>query len=227
MTTLAAQINGVIATLILISAFGLLVMRRINSLIHVFAWQGAFLALSALIMAYASNRHHLYVSAVLTFAIKVVVLPYIFFTYTKRYNIQKEVEAVVSIPITMIIGIALVIFSYHITSPVREVAAVMTRSTMAVALSTTLIGFLMMITRKKAITQIVGLLAMENGLFFAAVSATYGMPLVVELGIAFDILVVAFVFGIVVLHIRTTFDGIETGKTIEVSELERHKEEGR
>ncbi|MBI5454347.1 MAG: formate hydrogenlyase, partial [Deltaproteobacteria bacterium] len=186
---LAAQINSVLAALILLSAFGLLVQRRIYGLLHIFAWQGVFLSVSTAVVGFTAGLHHLYISAILTLALKVFALPYILYVLIHKLKIKKEVEDVVNVPTTMLIGIALVIFSYHLTAPIRELSTLVTRSTLAVALATVMLGLLMMITRKKAITQIIGFLALENGLFFAATSATYGMPLVVELGVALDILI--------------------------------------
>lgn len=218
-TSMAAQINGVLAALILLMAFALLVQRRIYGLLHIYAWQGFLLAVSTAVVGYASGLHHLYISAALTLAVKVFVLPYILYYLIHRLKIHKEVEDVVNIPTTMLIGIALVIFSYHLTSPIRELSTLVTRSTLAVALATVMLGLLMMITRRKAVTQIIGFLALENGLFFAATSATYGMPLVVELGIALDILIAAFIFGIFFFQIRTTFDSLD------LKEMEKLKEE--
>lgn len=216
---LAAQINSVMAALILLASFGLLVQRRIYGLLHLFAWQGFFLSLSAGIVGFTAGVHHLYISAILTLVLKVVLLPYILHILIQRLEIHKEVETVVNIPTTMLIGIALVIFSYHLTSPIIEISTLVTRSTLAVAMATVMLGLLMMITRRHAVAQIVGFLAMENGLFFAATSATYGMPLVVELGVALDILIAAFIFGIFFFHIRTTFDSLD------VDQMARLKEE--
>lgn len=216
---LAAQINSVLAALILLTSFGLLIQRRVYGLLHIFAWQGLFLSVSTAVVGYSADLHHLYISAILTLTLKVFVLPYILYVLIHRLKIKKEVENMVNVPTTMLIGIALVIFSYHLTSPVRELSTLMTRSTLAVALSTVMLGLLMMITRKNAVTQIIGFLALENGLFFAATSATYGMPLVVELGVALDILIAAFIFGIFFFHIRTTFDSLD------LKEMEKLKEE--
>lgn len=216
---LAAQINGVLAALILLTAFGLLVQRRIYGLLHIFAWQGVFLSVSTAVVGFTAGLHHLYISAILTLALKVFALPYILYVLIHKLKIKKEVEDVVNVPTTMLIGIALVIFSYHLTAPIRELSTLVTRSTLAVALATVMLGLLMMITRKKAITQIIGFLALENGLFFAATSATYGMPLVVELGVALDILIAAFIFGIFFFQIRTTFDSLD------LKEMEKLKEE--
>lgn len=215
----AAQLNSVLAALILLTAFGLLVQRRIYGLLHIFAWQGFFLSVSTAVVGYTAGLHHLYISALLTLTLKVIVLPYILYVLVHRLRIYKEVEEVVNIPTTMLIGIALVIFSYHLTAPIRELSVFITRSTLAVALATVMLGLLMMITRRKAVTQIIGFLAMENGLFFAATSATYGMPLVVELGVALDILIAAFIFGIFFFQIRTTFD------TLDLKAMEKLKEE--
>lgn len=215
----AAQLNSVLAALILLTAFGLLAQRRIYGLLHLFAWQGVFLSISTAVVGSVAGQHHLYISSVLTLAIKVIILPYILHVLIIKLKIHKEVETVVNIPTTMLIGIALVIFSYHLTAPIRELSTLVTRSTIAIALATVMLGLLMMITRKHAVTQIIGFLALENGLFFAATSATYGMPLVVELGVALDILIAAFIFGIFFFHIRTSFDSLD------VEQMARLKEE--
>ncbi|MBI5468307.1 MAG: formate hydrogenlyase [Deltaproteobacteria bacterium] len=215
----AAQLNSVLAALILLTAFGLLAQRRIYGLLHIFALQGFFLSVSTAVVGYSAGLHHLYISALLTLTLKVIVLPYILYVLIHRLRIHKEVEEVVNIPTTMLIGIALVIYSYHLTAPIRELSDFITRSTLAVALATVMLGLLMMIIRKKAVTQIIGFLALENGLFFAATSATYGMPLVVELGVALDILIAAFIFGIFFFQIRTTFD------TLDLKAMEKLKEE--
>ncbi len=214
----AAQVNSIMAAMILLTAFGLLVQRRMYGLLHIFAWQGFFLSISTAIVGYVSGAHHLYISSVLTLALKVILIPYILHILIMRLHIHKEVESLVNIPLTMLIGIALVIFSYYLTAPIRELSTLITRSTIAVALATVMLGLLMMITRKKAITQVIGFLAMENGLFFAATSATYGMPLVVELGVGLDILIAAFIFGIFFFQIRTTFDSLDIEQMTKLKE---------
>ena len=218
-TNLAAQINSFLAAMILLTAFGMLVQRRMYGLIHLFAWQGLFLSISTAIVGFVAGAHHLYISSILTLSLKVILLPYILHVLIQRLKIHKEVETIVNVPMTMLIGIALVVFSYHLTAPVRELSTLITRSTLAVALATVMLGLLMMITRKHAVTQIIGFLAMENGLFFAATSATYGMPLVVELGVALDILIAAFIFGIFFFQIHTTFDSLD------IEQMARLKEE--
>jgi hydrogenase-4 component E len=217
-TQFSAQINSLLAALILLTAFAMLVQRRVYALLHLFAWQGFFLSVSTAVVGFVAETHHLYISSVLTLAIKVVLLPYILHVLIQKLRIRKEVESVVNVPTMMLLGIALVIFSYHLTAPIRELSTLITRSTLAVALATVLLGLLMMITRRHAVTQIIGFLAMENGLFFAATSATYGMPLVVELGVALDILIAAFIFGIFFFHINTTFDSLDVEQMARLKE---------
>lgn len=214
----ASEISSFLAAIVLLTAFGMLVQRRVYGLIHLFAWQGLFLSINTAIIGYVSNRHHLYISSILTLSLKVILLPYILHVLIIRLKIRKEVETIVNIPSTMFIGIALVIFSYHLTSSVTEHSTLITRSTLAVALATVMIGLLMMITRRHAVTQIIGFLALENGLFFAATSATYGMPLVVELGVALDVLIAAFIFGIFFFHIHTTFDSLDVEQMARLKE---------
>jgi len=214
----AAQINSVMAALILLTAFGLLVQRRILGLLHLFAWQGLFLSISTAIVGYVTGVHHLFISSILTLTLKVFMLPWILSVLITRLKIRKDVETLVNIPATMLIGIALVIFSYHLTAPITQLSTLVTRSTLAVALATVMLGLLMMVTRRHAVTQIIGFLAMENGLFFAATSATYGMPMVVELGVALDLLIAAFIFGIFFFHINTTFDSLDVEQMAKLKE---------
>ncbi|MEW6324565.1 MAG: formate hydrogenlyase [Nitrospirota bacterium] len=214
----AAQINSIMAAMVLLTGFGLLVQRRMNALLHLFAWQGLFLSLSTALVGLTAGVHHLYISAVLTLTLKVILIPYILLQLARRLHIRKEAEPLVNIPTTMLIGIGLVILSYWLTSPIRELSTLVTRSTIATALATVMLGLLMMIVRRKAMTQVIGFLAMENGLFFAATSATYGMPLVVELGVALDLLIAAFIFGIFFFQIRTTFDSLDVSSMVRLKE---------
>src|SRR5450759_877658 len=135
-TQLAAQINSLLAALILLTAFAMLVQRRMYALLHLFAWQGFFLSISTAIVGFVAKSHHLYISSLLTLAIKVILLPYILHKLIQKLKIHKEVETIVNVPTTMMLGIGLVIFSYHLTAPIRELSTLMTKSTLAVALAT-------------------------------------------------------------------------------------------
>ena len=112
----------------------------------------------------------------------------------------------------LLVGIALVVIAFNVAQPISHLSGTITRATIGIALACVLLAFLMMITRSKAVPQVIAFLAMENGLFFAATSATYGMPMVVELGIFFDVLVAVMVLGILVYRIRENFDSMDTSK---------------
>jgi hydrogenase-4 component E len=205
----SGQLINMCAALLLLIAFAMLSQRRILSLINLFALQGLVLSFSTAVVAYTSSQHHLYYSAALTLALKVVVLPWILHRLIRKLDIKWDVETLFNIPTIMLIGLALVVFAFNLAAPISQLAGTITKSTLGIAMASVLLSFLMMITRSKAVSQVVGFLAMENGLFFAATSATYGMPLVVELGIALDVLVGMFILGIFFFQIRVAFDSLD------------------
>lgn len=207
--SLANQFVNLLAALLLLIAFAMLSQRRILTLIHLFAWQGAALAASTLIVAHSTGQGHLYFSAALTVLLKVILIPWVLHRLIDRLNVRWDVETLINIPATMLIGIGLAILAFALATPISQLANALTRSTLGIALASVLLSFLMMIVRRKAVPQVIGFLAMENGLFFAATSATYGMPLVVELGVALDVLVGTFIFGIFFFHIREQFDSLD------------------
>ena len=205
----SAQIVNVLAALLLLIAFAMLSQRRVLTLIKLLAWQGTALALSTGIVAWSTGQTHLYWSALLTVLIKVILIPWVLHRLIDRLFVRWDIETLINIPTTMLIGIGLVIFAFALATPISQMASTLTRSTLGIALASVLLSFLMMIVRRKAVPQVIGFLAMENGLFFAATSATYGMPLVVELGVALDVLVGTFIFGIFFFHIREQFDSLD------------------
>ena len=203
---LLAQLVNVLAAFLLLIAFAMLSQRRVLTLIKLLAWQGAALATSTAIVAWSTGQTHLYYSALLTVLLKVILIPWVLHRLIDRLFVRWDIETLINIPTTMLIGIGLVIFAFALATPISQMATTLTRSTLGIALASVLLSFLMMIVRQKAVPQVIGFLAMENGLFFAATSATYGMPLVVELGVALDVLVGTFIFGIFFFHIRERFD---------------------
>lgn len=207
--SLSAQLINLLAALLLLIAFAMLSQRRVLSLINLFAWQGLVLSISTLVVAISTQQQHLYYSAALTLVLKVIILPWILHRLIRKLNVKWDVETLINIPTTMLVGIMLVIFAFNLALPITQLAGTITRSTLGIAIAIVLLSFLMMLTRRKAIPQVIGFLAMENGLFFAATSATYGMPLVVELGIALDVLVGMFILGIFFFQIREAFDSLD------------------
>ncbi len=207
--TYTIQFINLLAAILLLIVFAMLSQRRILSLINLFAWQGLVLSVSTFVVAYSTAQHHLYYSAALTLLLKVLVLPWLLHRLIRKLNVRWDVETLINIPTTMLVGIALVIFAFNLAAPIAQLAEGITRGLIGIALASVLLSLLMMLTRRKAISQVVAFLSMENGLFFAATSATQGMPLVVELGIALDVLVATFIFGIFFFQIRETFDSLD------------------
>ena len=204
------QVINLLAAVLLLLAFAMLSQRRILSLINLFAAQGFVLFLSTTLVAALTDQKHLYVSAAVTLVLKVILLPWILHRLIRKLNVKWDVESLINIPTTMLIGIVLVILAFNLAAPISQLAGTVTRSTLGIALASMLLSFMMMITRSKAVPQVIGFLSMENGVFFAATAAVYGMPMVVELGVALDVLVAALILGIFIFEIRERFDTLDT-----------------
>ena len=204
------QVINLLAAVLLLLAFAMLSQRRILSLINLFAVQGFVLFLLTTLVAALTDQKHLYVSAAVTLVLKVILLPWILHRLIRKLNVKWDVESLINIPTTMLIGILLVILAFNLAAPISQLAGTLTRSTLGIALASMLLSFMMMITRSKAVPQVIGFLSMENGLFFAATAAVYGMPMVVELGVALDVLVAALILGIFIFEIRERFDTLDT-----------------
>lgn len=213
------QLINLLAAGLLLLSFALLSQRRVLSLIHLYTLQGMVLVAATVVMAHFTGQPHLYYSAALTFALKVLMIPWLLHRLIQRLNVRWDIEMLINIPITMLLGIVLVIFAFNLALPISQLSVSVARGTLGIALACVLLSFLMMITRTKAIPQVIGFLAMENALFFAAISATYGMPMVVELGIALDVLVGMIILGVFMFQIREQFDSLD------IRHLEKLKED--
>jgi hydrogenase-4 component E len=209
MNELLAQSVNLLGAMLLMLAFAMISQRRILSLINLFTLQGLALVVSTIIVGSITAQPHLYLSAALTFALKVILIPILLHRIVDRLKIRWDVETLINIPTTMLIGILVVIFAFNLASPIAKLSTSLARGTLGIALACVLLSFLMMITRAKAVPQVIGFLAMENGLFFAATSATYGMPMVVELGIALDVLIGVLILGVFMFQIREQFDSLD------------------
>ena len=219
MTALLTQFINLLGAMLLILAFGMISQRRILSLIHLFTMQGATLVLATVVVGYVTKQPHLYISAGITLVLKVLLIPWLLHRVIDRLQIRWDVETLINIPTTMLIGIGVVIFSFNLAIPISQLSNNLASGTLGIALACVLLSFLMMITRAKAVPQVIGFLAMENGLFFAATSATYGMPMVVEFGIALDVLIGVLILGVFMFQIREQFDSLD------IRHLEKLKED--
>jgi len=206
---LIQQLVDGLAALMLLTSFALLAQHRMLSVLNWFATQGLLLAVTAAVVAYGTDNSELYISAVMTLMLKGLLLPWLLWRVIRQLHVHREVEPLMNTSLTMLVALGVTVFSFHIIEPIERISQLMTRDSMAIATACVLLGMLMMITRRKAITQVVGFLAVENSLFFAAIGSTNGMPLVVEIGIAFDVLVAALIFGLFFFQIRDTFDSLE------------------
>jgi hydrogenase-4 component E len=207
--SLDLQVLNALAALLLLLSFAMLAQRRIVALVNLLAVQGALLGAATLLLAARTHETHLYVSAALTLALKVMVLPRLLHRLIRRLGVYWDTEPLLNIPGTMLVGLVVVVFAFGVAQPVAALASTATRSAIGIAVAVILLAFLTMITRRKAMSQVVGFLSMENGLFFGAMSATYGMPMIVELGIALDVLVAMLVLGVFFFQIREQFDSLD------------------
>ena len=213
------------AALVLFTSFLMLAQARLLPLIHVFAWQGALLSITTALVAFVSKHGHLYVSAALTFGLKALLIPWILHRLAVQLKIQRDIDSVRYPSLVLLAGAALVIFSYYVSLPIVHLSTLVTRNTIAATMAMVLLGMLLMIVRKKALSQVIGFMAIENGLFFAAVVSTYGMPMVVELGIAFDVLVAAILFGVFFFQMRESIDSLDVDRLNRLREIDETERE--
>jgi len=219
MRVLLTQSINLYAAFLLIVSFAMISQRRILSLVHLYTSQGVALVLATVTVAYLTNQPHLFYSAGITLVLKVMLIPTMLHRVIDRLDVRWDIEPLINIPTTMLIGIVLVVFAFNLALPISQLSSSIARSTLGIALACVLLSFMMMIVRAKALPQVIGFLAMENGLFFAATAATNGMPMIVELGIALDVLVGALILGVFMFQIREQFDSLD------IRHLERLKEE--
>lgn len=195
--------------LILVSTFMILGSTRLYSCVRAFGIQSFLLACIAGLVAYSTGRDEIYIIAALTLVLKAAVIPYFFIYIIREIKVKREIDLYVNISPSLIIGGILVVISYYL---IRSINIISGLSSFALSASMSLvsIGLFIMISRKKAIMQMLGILIMENGLFLGAISLTFGMPLLVELGIFFDVLIGVLIMGILIFRINKTFESIDT-----------------
>lgn len=204
----AAHLLG---ALVLLTSFALLYQRRLFSLLNVFTVQALALSGAAAWQAYVHDEPHLYITAILTLSLKAIAIPVALHRIIQRLHIERTVEPALGIGLTMVAGVSLVTLSILLVLPVTENATALTREDLALSLSVVLLGLLMMISRRNAVSQVVGFMSIENGLILAAVGVA-GMPLVVEMSIAFSVMVAFIIFGIFLFQIRERFETLDMRK---------------
>ncbi|MCR4292561.1 MAG: hypothetical protein NUV76_06775 [Candidatus Kuenenia sp.] len=213
-----SQIIDALAVLMLMTTIILIGTSRLKTCIWACAIRSFLLTLTSGLIAYLSGIHHIYITTGISLVLKVFVIPGFLFYIVDKVRIKKEVESYIGYTLSLLISCGIILIAYYATLPIIQFENVFMRHCLPVSLAITLVGFFAMITRKKAITQILGLVTMEDGLFFAALSTSYGMPLIVELGLFFDILVSVIIMGIYVYRIKESFDSVDTGFLRELRE---------
>jgi len=215
---LLQQLTLVLAAIVLFASFVLLEQARLVAAIHVFAWQGALTATVTAIVAANSDLKHLFFSAALTLIMKALLIPWMLHRLVYRLELDRHRESLRHPALAVMAALALVIFSYWAVAPLVKQELLFTRNIVAVSLAVVLIGLWMMVIRAQAVAQVLGFMSMENGLFLAAVTATGGMPLVVELGVAFDVLVAMILFGVFFFQIRESIDTLDVDRMNRLTE---------
>ncbi len=203
------------AAMVLVLQIAMAGQRGLVMNIRLFGAQSFLLGSIAASIAWYNHAPHIYAAAGMTILVKAVLVPVLLEKLVKRIDIQHEIAPIVNVPLSIVISGALTLVGYVVAESFYHPeahAASLGHNTLAVAVSLFLIGFFMMINRRKALTQVVALLTLENGVFLAAICLTYGMPLIVEIGVFFDVLVAVLVLGILVYRIRESFDSMDVSK---------------
>ena len=196
----------------LVTAYLMVGQKALFTAIRLFAVQSLFLAVVAATIAISQARHDLFVMTGLTLILKAVLIPWFLMRVIDRIGIHREIEPLLNVPASLLICIGLTVVGYRVSTGFPEGTSGVGHHLIGVALSTLLIGLFLMVTRKKAITQILALLTVENAVFLVAVGATPGMPFVVELGISFDVILAVLTLGVLVHRIVDRFESMDVSR---------------
>jgi len=196
----------------LVSAYLMVGQKALFTTIRLYGLQSLLLAIVATTMAISESRSELFVTAALTVVLKTILIPWFLMRTVDRIGIHREIEPFLNVPVSLLICLGLTVVGYRVSTGFEEGAQQVTHHLIGVALSLLLIGLFLMVTRKKAITQILALLTVENAVFLVAVGVTTGMPLIVEFGIAFDVMLAVLVLGILVQRIVGRFESMDVSR---------------
>ena len=208
MDGIAFDLAHMLAGGLVLVSFMMLYQDRLYALLNTFALHALVLALSVAWQAHIQGAPHLYVTAAIALGFKAIAIPLALHRIIERLGIHRQIETVVGIGLTMLAGMGLVALSISVMLQVTPDADPLAREDLAFALSVVLLGLLLMVTRRNAVSQVVGFMSLENGLVLAATGAR-GMPLVVEFSVAFSILIAFIVIGIFLFRIRERFDTVD------------------
>jgi hydrogenase-4 component E len=220
MSALFLDVAHVLAGGLVLVSFMLLYQDRMFGLLNVFALHAVVLSASVAWQGYIQTAPHLFITALIALGLKAIIIPVALRRMVLRLGIHRTIETVVGIGPTMLAGMGLVALSMVVMLKAAAGADPLAREDLAFALSVVLLGLMMMVTRRNAVSQIIGFMSLENGLILAATGAK-GMPLVVEISVAFSVLVAFIVIGVFLFRIRERFD------TVDVAALDEFRGERR
>jgi hydrogenase-4 component E len=206
-----SQYIDILAAMILVTAFLIVSSRSLTFYVRLFSLQSLFLALVAFLVAIGYGETHILTAAILTVVVKVIAIPFVLTRITDAIKVRKEIDFTINVTVSLLICGGLVIVADSVAQPILSAQNGSTLGVSRVlpaSIAMIMIGMFIMVARKKALTQLIGLLTMENGLFLSGLAITYGMPLIVEVGIFFDILMAALILGVFMYRINRTFESI-------------------
>jgi hydrogenase-4 component E len=209
---MTADILVLSAAGMLVSVFLMVGQKALFTTIRLYGAQSFLLGVVAVTIAVSERRHDLFVTAALTIGLKAMLIPWFLMRMIDRIGIHREIEPFLNVPASLLVSLALTVIGYRVSSGFPIGTRGVSHHLIGVALSMLLIGLFLMVTRKKAITQILALLTVENAVFLVAVGVTSGMPLVVELGMSFDVMLAVLVLGILVQRIVDRFESMDVSR---------------
>ena len=203
---LATRLINDLGALLLVTMMLILASGQLFRAIFAVAAQSVFLGIAGVILGIVTGNRDLWIIAGITIVVKAILLPWLLIRVVKRVQIQREIEPAIPISITLILGAAIVVLAFHLSATLGPVRQAITGNALPVGVALTLLGVLVMASRKKALTQMVGLFACENGIFFTAMAISQGMPFIIEIGVILDVVLGALVMGIMILRVRSDVD---------------------
>ena len=210
MSGLAFDVSHLLAGGLVLISFMLLYQTRLYALLNVYAAQAVVLSLAVAWQAYVQDKPHLYATAAIAFLFKAALIPVALHRAIVQLGVRREVENVVGIGATMLAGLACVALAIVVMLRIENEADALAREDLAFALSVILLGLLMMVVRRNAVSMVIGFMSLENGLILAAAGAK-GMPLVVEFAVAFSVVVALVVIWVFLFRLRDRFGAVDVG----------------
>jgi hydrogenase-4 membrane subunit HyfE len=203
---LAANLIDDLGALLLLTMLLILASGQLFRAIYAVSAQSVFLGIAGAVLAIATGNVDLWIIAGITIIVKAILLPWLLFRVVQRVQIRRQIEPVIPISVTLALAAGIVVLAFHLSASLGPVRQAITGNALPVGIALTLLGVLVMASRKTALTQMVGLFASENGIFFTAMAVSQGMPLIIEIGVILDVVLGALVMGIMVLRVRSSID---------------------